>query len=238
MADDIVYNQTVYFDPATLQVPGTTLDPVQISSNNVAVLQNQGGAGPLNDPWLLILGVPNEKNATLFNDNSISSVTSSAGGNSSWTYGGYKTSITGSPTGQDAYSALFPNSNLDNSNSFVNWAGADATINGIHATSFGLYEFNINAYLGAKDTVAINFATLPVGTYIIAYGETSKTTSTRTCTGTGKKKVCTTTNTTNITQIDTPFTQAGLRTGVPEPSSMLLLAAGVLALARFRRLIA
>ncbi len=234
-ADDIVYNEVVYTDPATLQVPGTTLDPVQIGSNNVAVFQNQGGAGPLVDPWLLILGVPNTNNPTLFNNGSISSVTSSAGGNTSWTYGGYKTSITGSPKGQDAYSALFPTSNLDNSNSFVNWAGADATINGIHATSFGLYEFNINASLGAKDTVSIDFATLPLGTYIIAYGETSKTTTTRTCTGTGKHKVCTTTNTTDITQFDTPFTQAGLRTGVPEPSSMLLLASGALGLFGLRK---
>ncbi len=234
-ADDIVYNEVVYTDPATLQVPGTTLDPVQIGSNNVAVFQNQGGAGPLNDPWLLILGVPNTNNPTLFDKNSIASVTSSAGGNTSWTYGGYKTSITGSPKGQDAYSALFPTSNLDNSNSFVNWAGADSTINHIHATSFGLYEFNINAFLGSKDTVAIDFATLPVGTFVIAYGETSKTTSSRTCTGTGKNKVCTTTNTTTITQFDTPFTEAGLRTGTPEPAGILLLGSGVLGLLGFRR---
>ncbi len=225
-ADDIVINQTVYNDPATLQVPGTTLDPVQVGSNNVGVFQNQGGAGPLNDPWLLILGVANTNNPSLFSNASITSITSSAGSSTSWSYAGYKTSITGSPAGQDAYSALFPKSNLNNSNSFVNWAGADSTINHITATSFGLYEFNINAYLGAKDTIAIDFATLPVGTFVIAYGETSKTTSTKTCAGTGKNKVCTITNTTTITQFDTPSPRPDCGRGLPNrPASCCSLPA-------------
>ena len=224
-ADDIVY-----VDPATLQINGSGGDPNQFTNNSVFVFQNQGGATNLNNPWLLILGVPNTSVANPFGAG-ISSVTSSAGGATSWSYVGFQTSMTGSPNGQDAYSKL-GYSGLTASNSFVNWAGADLTINGITATSFGLYEYSINAALGAKDTVTVNFSSMPIGTFVIAYGETSETTTK--CTGPPSNRVCTTTTT--ITQYDTPFTNAGLRTRTPEPASMLLLGAGMLGLLGIRRI--
>src|SRR5436190_20300848 len=54
-------------DPATLQIGGTVPppgnDPNQIGNSGlVNIYQNQGGAGALNTPFLLILGIPNAGN--------------------------------------------------------------------------------------------------------------------------------------------------------------------------------
>jgi hypothetical protein len=105
----------------------------------------------------------------------------------------------------------------DNSNNFGNWATADSKINGITATSFGIYVFEINAPLGPNDTVSIQFSSIPLGAFAIGYGQNSPDA--------------------NHTYVfDTPFTQAGLTTGsppppptAPVPSSIMLLCSGGIA---------
>ncbi len=195
---------TTITDPSTLQIgPGTTLDPVQIgNSGEVTVTNTSSGAGNLDVPWLVILGIPNVTSTTA----TITSVNGSA--NSISNNGTTATMV----AGQEAYSQLGL-SGTNNSNSFVNWSGADFTIDGITATSFGLFEFNIPVTLSAKGTDTFQFANLPVGTFVIAYGTTS----------------------THI--YDTPFTEAGLTTGttspVPEPSSFALLGSALAGLGLF-----
>jgi hypothetical protein len=167
----------------------------------------------------------------------------------SWnTSSGYAGTMTSSG---EAYStAGF--SNTDNSNSFVNWAygggtstkptGGDLGINGINPNGFDLYVFVITASLDPQGYVSVQFntdptkgATLPLGTYAIAYADVTDSNG-------------------NVKLYDTPFTQAGLTTsngttpggGVitnPAPSSAVLFSLGGLALLGFmarsrRRLLA
>jgi hypothetical protein len=235
LADDVVYD-TVYLDPATLHVgnPPAGGDPNLIGTT-FGIYQNSGGAGTLNDPWLLILGVPNVSNAATFSNASISSI--SGGGTSNYLgLGGTMTS------GQEAYSALHLQGPTDNSNSFVNWSAAETTLAGINATSFGLYEFAITANLPASGNVQFSFASLPTGTIAIAYGQTGQTSSSQTCTTKNGKTTCKTTVTNTIMIYDTPFTEAGFRTppppppSTPEPASMVLLGAGILGLGSLKKI--
>ncbi len=227
VSDTVCNGDICYTDPATLQLgaslPPAGADPNLFSGNSIYVYQNQGGAAALNNPWLLILGVPNTSAANPFGSG-ITSLVPSAGGPTSWSYLGFQTSM---GPGQEAYSVLGVQGPTDNSNSFGNWAGADQSHDGITATSFGLYEFAISANLGAKQNVQITLGNVPAGTIAIAYGQVI-TTSTSTKHGH-------TVTTTNVTIFDTPFTQAGLETHVPEPGSMMLLGAGVLGLSGLRR---
>jgi hypothetical protein len=201
-------------DPSTLQIGpqiGTSLDPVQIGgTGQVTVTNVSNGAGDLNVPWLVILGIPNVTTTT-------AQITSGPGT-------GYPVSgtfVASMTSGQEAYSQLSLDAGTNNSNSFTNWSGAELSILNITATSFGLFEFSIPATLSGGGTDTFQFSNLPVGTFVIAYGQTS----------------------THI--YDTPFTEAGLETGsnqqLPAPPSAVLLGLGGLgfigfvARPRFRR---
>lgn len=120
----------------------------------------------------------------------------------------------------DVYSFLGLPGN--NSNSFTNFALADAesSINGITATSFGIYAFAINgSALASKGLVNITFNTaLPTGTFVIAYGLNCTSYNKGTCT--------------SGTAFTNAFTQAGLTTKnkIPEPNIIILLTTALLML--------
>jgi hypothetical protein len=214
---------TTLTDPATLHIDSGSgylynneVNPV--TSGLVTVSQNQGGADPLNTPWLLIIGTPNVTTTTatitMINGSTLATAIGTNGTTATLT------------SGEEAYSQLGI-SGTDQSNSFTNWSAADSSVNSITATTFGLFEFNISTALTAGGSDTFKFANLPLGTFVIAYGEDSKH------------------------LYDTPFTESGLTTGVntnpgggvvPVPSSSILFGVGALSLIgfagfrRFRRL--
>lgn len=215
-------------DPSTLQIgPATNFlfynntEVHPLTSGTVTVTNTSAGAGDLNVPWYVILGIAN---ATSTNAQILSGP-----GTPYPVSGTYVASLT---SGQDAYSQLGLDAGTNNSNSFTNWSAADLAINGITATSFGLFEYKIPGTLGGKATDTFQFSNLLQGTFVIAYGTVG-------------------TAATNGSIYDTPFTESGVTTGtnagpgagmVPAPSSVILLGIGTLGLLgfagvrRFRRL--
>jgi len=203
-------------DPATLQIgPGNTLDPVQLADNGVVnVLQNSGGAGTIGLNWFLILGIPNTTTTSAdilkVNGTSVGPLLSDKAGQADATLS----------AGQEAYAQLgLSGPGVDASNNFVNWSGADLKDDGITATSFGLFIFDVPALLAAKQTDQELFGNLPVGTFVIAYGVGAD----------GKVYV-------------TPFTEAGLitpfstpPTSTPAPASATLALLGASGLGLFLR---
>jgi len=240
-ADEIVVGDITYYeDPATLHIgpgagqPGATgagLHPNPIGYSLVDVYQTSDGASLLGNPLLLILGIPNNT-TDLFASNPISSVMSynpystyPAGGvtgtsafATAATYGlispvsgGYFDSMTSG----EVYSFLNLQAPHEMSNNFGNWFTADQNI-GVTAANFGMYVFALNTALDGQGLVDIQFSqALPLGTYVIAYGQTPPRTN-----GNG--------NGNTVMIYDTPFTEAGQT--VPEPGSLLLLSTGLLGL--------
>jgi len=223
-------------DPATLQI-GTTVrpsgsDPNRLDSNPVYMYQNSNGADTLANPVFMILAVPNLTSpATFFAVNPILTVTyinPAPGGTTTPGTGTKDASTTAHPIygytggfyagdltatqGGDIYSVMKGlDTPFDKSNNFTNLAGSDKSINGITATKFSIYVFDLNstAGLGPNGAISVKFnsALIPTGTYMVGFGE----------------------DTTHL--YDTPFTQAGLTTGsfgggqnpTPEPASLVVM---------------
>ena len=201
------------------------------SGGTVDIYQNSSGAATLDQPVFLILAIPNNT-TNLFASNPISSVqfinsypggTTTNGTSSFATAGKYNlkspavpnTGFFGSMTSSDIYTFLQVQQPADNSNNFGNLSGYDASINGITATSFGMYVFALSGgSLAANGLINVTFnsGSIPLGTFAVAYGMSCSEYTNGVCT-TGKV-------------YDTPFTEAGLTTGnhkVPEPGTFVLL---------------
>jgi hypothetical protein len=192
-------------DPSTLQFgavpPNTTLDPVQISAGDFTVNQISNGAETIAN-LVIFFAVPNVNTGTPISGLSI---ISGAGTLGSVTFTGDTLTSPPSPASCDDVYGCVGITGANNSNSFVNISGAESSILGITATEFGIYSVTITgANLGGQGVLELG-GTMPIGTYMDAYG-------------TGTTKL-----------YDTPFTEAGLN--VPEPGSLTLLGAGLGAVA-------
>jgi hypothetical protein len=198
-------------DPATLFINGGAGDPNLISGSSFKVLQNQGGAATLANV-VLLFSVP----GVTTSPSGISGLTSSAGAVGGLSLVGIlatSLSCNNTASGLDVYSCAGI-SGTDQSNSLVNFNGAEQTANGFTAAQYGIFEVTITgANLAAKGSITIN-GSIPVGTFVDAFGVDAKGTI-----------------------YATPFTEAGLTTGgggspppVPEPASMLLMGSGLLGL--------
>jgi len=211
----------IYADPAVIHLgnppnSGTYLfgTEVQQISNTYLGMVAQGNQPVFDNPMLLILGIPNDSSFPL------PAITLSTG---TGTAVGFATTLT---AGEEVYGELGLGEATNNSNSFTNWAAADLAVNGITATSFGIYTYELNnSGLDGGLTLGVTFATaLPNGTFAIGWASFSELIEHGANEGD-----------TRFTTYTTPFTESGL-TRVPEAGALLMFGSGLIGLVGYRRM--
>ena len=170
-------------------------------SSVIDIFQNQGGAGNITNP-LLLLAIPNDTTNLNFTITGETDINPYPGGTSTAGSGAFLnfTPNFNAGSGADVYSFVGLGGSGSKSDNFGNLQSAELAKTGINATSFGIYEFTINTVLGPKGLANITFSSpLPLGAY--AFGSGGK--------------------------FDTPFTESGLINGTPaatpEPGAIVLL---------------
>ena len=199
-------------DQIFIQQSGTSPaggDPNLITDPGAFVTGVAGNATGQN-PLLIIVGV--------YDGNGTPTI-SFAGGVSAATIGTYGlTADTATFTTGDADVALGLSVETE-SESFTNWSAGDIAAGFAAPSSFTLYAFALDTTLSGTITIGESGATN--GSFIVAYDCKDGTGSSSGCAKKGDI-------------MDTPFTNAGLLAAstapVPEPTSLLLFGAGLLAL--------
>lgn len=228
-------------------IPGGTLD----------IFQESGGANPLVSSVLLILAVPNDTTGTMLNALNISSTATldDASGNpvpppatvafgvvnpTGDAFGPTGAGLSGGTAGfqgfmdagQEVYGFLGIGDKSNNSEQFGNFQAADLAAAGVtvaNNSDYGIYVYSIETSgFGAKDFLQLDISGIPLGTFVMGYGQDAYT---HLVCKQFHRGTCTKYGYSDYTMYGTPFTEAGLTTRpphkVPEPASFVILGSGL-----------
>jgi PEP-CTERM motif-containing protein len=176
-----------------------------------SIFVNGAGQGPLSNPLMLIIGVPDFGAGTAAPTlTGVEFFNESAGPGVAVTFASLGLAGSMGP-GQEAYTqAGFTGGN--NSNSFVNWSPLDPGV-----VEFDLYKYRINQSVDGSDLLNVSWNAVQ-GSFVIAFG----------CEGLAGEALDGSCNARsgNGDLSATPITESG-HVNVPEPTTLLLLVSGL-----------
>ena len=228
-------------------IPGGTLD----------LFQESGGANSLVSSVLLILAVPNDTTGNVLSALNVSSPATldDPSGNPvpppipvafgvvnppGDAFGPTGAGLTGGTAGfqgfmgagQEVYGFLGVGDKSNNSEQFGKFQAADLAAAGVtvpNNSDYGIYVYSIEtADFAGKDFLQLDFSGIPLGTFVMGYGQDAYT---HLVCKKFHKGTCTKYGYSDYTLYGTPFTEVGLTTKpphkVPEPASLLTLGSGL-----------